>query len=85
VVVTNTLTIRCLEYHVCFVCFMFVVCAFMEERECGWFVPFNLEHKCVSLFMLVFILHENSWEYDSCWCFGLRKDGELQIFKGGKI
>jgi len=34
---------------------MFVICGFMEERECGWFVPFNLDHKCVSLSMLVFL------------------------------
>jgi hypothetical protein len=61
----------------CFVCFMFVVCAFMEEREFGWFVLFNLDHKCVSLSMLVFVLHENLWEYDSYWCFGLWKDEEL--------
>ncbi len=53
--------IWCLEYHVCFVCFMFVGCAFMEEKECGCFVPFNLDHKCMSLFMLVFVFHENSW------------------------
>ncbi len=64
-IVMSTLIIWCSEYHVCFVCFMFVIFAFMEERECGWFVPFNLDHKCVSLSMLVFVLHENSWEYDS--------------------
>jgi hypothetical protein len=35
--------------------------------------------------MLVFVLHENSWEYDSYWCFGLLKDEELQVFRGGKF
>jgi hypothetical protein len=45
---------------------MFVGCAFMEEKECGHFFPFDLDHECVSLSMLVFVLHENLWEYDSC-------------------
>ncbi len=74
------------EYHVCFVCFMFVSCAFMKEKRMCHFIRFNLNHKCVSLSMLVFfVLHENSWEYDYYWCFGLRKNEELWIFKGGNF
>ncbi len=34
--------------------------------------------------MLVFVLHENSWEYDSYWCFGLQKAEEERILEGGK-
>jgi len=45
---------------------MFASCAFMEEGKCGSFIPLDLDHECASLSMLFFfILHEDSWEYDS--------------------
>ncbi len=49
----------------------------MEEKECGCFVPLDLDNDCVNLFMLVFVLHKDSWQYDSYWCLGLWKDEEL--------
>ncbi len=58
-------------------CFMFASCAFMEEGKCMRFVPLDLDHEHANVLMLVFVLHENSWEYDSYWCFGLRKGEEL--------
>jgi hypothetical protein len=58
-------------------CFMFASCAFMEEGECVHFVPLDLNHEHTSISILVFVFHESSWEYDSYWCVGLRKDEEL--------
>jgi hypothetical protein len=55
----------------------------MEEGECVHFVPLDLDHEHASLSMLVFVLHEDSWEYDSYWCFGLWKDESYKYLKGG--
>jgi hypothetical protein len=57
----------------------------MEEKECGFFVPLDLDHECVSLFMLGFVLHEDSWEYDSYWCLGLGKMRSCKYFKEGNF
>jgi hypothetical protein len=61
---------------------MFVGCAFMEEGYCKHSISFVLENELVSLSMLVFVLHEISWEYGSDWCIGLWKDEESVIYEG---
>ncbi len=56
----------------------------MEEGKCGRSIPFDLDHECASLSMLFFfILHEDSWEYDSYWCFGLQRDEDYEYLKEG--
>ncbi len=69
----------------CFVCFMFVGCAFMEMGKWRCFVSLNLECELSCLFVLVFALHEDQWEYGSDWCTGLLEDEELQTYKGWQI
>jgi hypothetical protein len=52
---------------------LFVLCvSFMEEGKCGHSIVLDLDHEHASLSMLfVFVLHEDSCEYDSYWCFVL--------------
>jgi hypothetical protein len=42
---------------------MFVGCVFMEKEECKHFVSLDLKGELACLFVLVFTLHEDQWEY----------------------
>ncbi len=61
---------------------MFCMLCIHEAGECRHFVSFDLDYELASSYMLVFVLHEVSWEYGSDWCFGLHEDEELQRFEG---
>ncbi len=39
-------------------------------------------YELASLFVLVFALHEDLWEYGSDWCIGLHKDEEMWTYEG---
>ncbi len=66
----------------CFMCFMFVGCAFMEMGEWRHLVSLDLECELSCLSMLVFALHEDRWEDGFDWCIGLLEDEELRIYEG---
>jgi hypothetical protein len=56
----------------------------MEERKCGRSILLYLNHERASLSMLFLkIIHEDSWEHDSYWCFGLQKNEDCEYLKEG--
>ncbi len=72
----------CTRNRVCLLCFMLVGFAFMEKEECGCLVSPNLEDELASSVVLVFVLHDFSWDQGADWWTGLRKDEELLLFGG---
>jgi hypothetical protein len=61
---------------------MFASSTFMEKGKCRDYVYFLIEYELASLTVLVFVLHEDPWEYGSNWCIGLQKDEELWTYEG---
>jgi hypothetical protein len=56
---------------------MFAICAFREEGEC--------ECSGVQAYLccFFFVLPKDSWENNSYWCFGLRRDEDCEYLKEG--
>ncbi len=54
----------------------------MEKEECGGLVSPNLEDELAGSVVLVFVLHDFSWDQGADWWTGLRKDEELLLFGG---